>query len=285
MPTDEPKGDATPGPFVGFQAYADDTPRDVEAEYAWNREPRSWDAPPAIDPAPPHDTYRDPPRAGVLPKVAVGAAVLAAFGAGILLARTDPAPATPPRPVSEAAAMAAAQPMNVEVAAVTPPAPAPVSSGAKLEVLPSSPGPVASLPFRPPPAVREPPTLALAPPAPAAPAPVPAAPAPREVAQAPVPRDAVAVAPPLPRSSFDCGDAPTRARAMVCRDPGLAAMDRSMKQAYAAAIAAGAPADELAVDQDDWLEVREEAASYSRRAVADLYRQRIDELDAMAGRR
>jgi uncharacterized protein len=72
---------------------------------------------------------------------------------------------------------------------------------------------------------------------------------------------------------------------MVCRDPGLAAMDRSMKQAYAAAVAAGAPTDELAADQEDWLEVREEAATYSRRAVADIYRQRIDELDAMAGRR
>jgi uncharacterized protein YecT (DUF1311 family) len=171
--------------------------------------------------------------------------------------------------------MAAAQPMNVEVAAATPPPAPAVSGGAKLEVLPRSTEPAAPFIPRPLPSVpREAPRLAIA----------PAAPAPREVAQAPVASDAVAVAPPV-RASFDCRDAPTRARAMVCRDAGLAAMDRRMKQAYAAAVASGASRDDLAADQEDWLNVREDAATYSRRAVADIYHQRIDELDAIAGRR
>jgi len=282
MPTDDPKGDATPGPFVGFQTYADDTPRDFEAPEARREPPRSWEVPPVIGPVAPEETYRAPQGSRLWPKLAVGAAVLAAFGGGFLLARTDPTPATVGRPVSEAAAMAAAEPMNVEVAALTPPAPPPPSSGAKLEVLSRNPGPTIPMAPRsappvaaPQPAPREAPTLAIAPPTP------------RELAVAPIPRDAaaIALAPPPERASFDCRDAPTRAREMVCRDARLAAMDRRMKQAYAAAMASGAPRDDLAADQEDWLEVREEAATYSRRAVADIYRQRIDELDAMAGRR
>jgi uncharacterized protein YecT (DUF1311 family) len=292
MPTDDPKGDVTPGPFVGFQTYADDSPRDFDAraEDAWRQpEQRSWEVPPPRGPAISEETYAEPPRRAVWPRLAVGAAVLAAFGGGFLLARSDP-PATAPRPTSEAAAMAAARPMNVEVAAATPAAPPAVSNGAKLEVLPRSMGPAASFTPRPLPSpAREAPRLAIAPaaPTPTIPAPAAPAPAPREVAEAPVPRDAVAVAPaPAPlRTTFDCRNAPTRARAMVCRDAGLAAMDRRMKEAYAAAVAAGAPREELAADQEDWLGVREDAASYSRRAVADIYRQRIDELDAMAGRR
>jgi uncharacterized protein len=35
-------------------------------------------------------------------------------------------------------------------------------------------------------------------------------------------------------------------------------------------------------EQDDWLAIRESAARYSRSAVADVYRQRIRELNAMA---
>jgi uncharacterized protein YecT (DUF1311 family) len=277
MPTDDPKGDATPGPFVGFQTYADDTPRDFEAEPRgdWRApERRSWAVAPAVGPAASYEAHPEPRRRALWPMMATGAAVLAAFGGGFLLARTDPSPPAAPRPVSEAAALAAAQPMNVEVAAVAPiPAPK-VAGAAKLEVLPRSTPPTAFTPRPLPPVPREAPTLAIA----------PAAPAPREVAEAPVARDAVAVA-PAPRASFDCRDAPTRARAMVCRDAGLAAMDRRMKQAYAAAVASGASRDDLEADQEDWLNVREDAATYSRRAVADIYRQRIDELDAIAGRR
>ena len=65
---------------------------------------------------------------------------------------------------------------------------------------------------------------------------------------------------------------------MLFRSMRLAALDRQMKQAYAAALAAGASPDALAADQDDWLDVREDAARQSRWAVASVYRQRIDEL-------
>lgn len=292
MPTDDPTGRTPAGRVWGFQTYADDdAPRDFDGD-AWREpEPPSWDEPPDIDRAAPSEIHVEPRRAPLWPKAAVVAAVLAAFGGGFLLARSDP-PATIASPESEAGAMAAARPMNVEVAAVAPsPPPPPVSGSARLEVLPTPLGPQAR--FTPPPAppgARETPMLSLAPPPPPpaptppptrAPAPVPA---PRELAEAPVPSDAVAVARAPVRAPYDCRDAPTRARAMVCLDGGLAAMDRRMKQAYAAAVNAGAPRDALAADQEDWLDVREEAAGHSRRAVADIYRQRIDELRAMAER-
>ena len=90
--------------------------------------------------------------------------------------------------------------------------------------------------------------------------------------------------PAVRRRSYDCADQPSAARAMVCRDAGLARMDQRMKQAYAAALAAGVPEEELAAEQEDWLSIREEAARYSRRSVANIYRQRIDELESMSER-
>lgn len=284
MPTDDPKGDATPGPFVGFQTYADDTPRDFEAEPRGPRpppEPRSWEVAPPLEPAAGRETTLEPRRRAPWPMLAVGVAVLAAFGGGFLLAQSDAPQAGVKRPVSEAAAMAAAQPMNVEVAAAEPITAPETPRGAKLDVLPPSTPPTGFTPRAMAPAQRETPTLDIAP---VAPTPPPRAAQAPEAAEAPFPRDAVAVA-PAPRTSFDCRDAPTRARAMVCRDAGLAAMDRRMKQAYAAAVASGASRYDLAADQEDWLDVREEAAAYSRRAVADIYRQRIDELEAIAARR
>ena len=69
---------------------------------------------------------------------------------------------------------------------------------------------------------------------------------------------------------------------MVCADRGLASLDRRMKQAYASALDAGVEPGLLREDQDDWLDVREDAAHVSRDAVADLYRQRIGELRRVA---
>lgn len=279
MPNDDPN--PAPPPFRGFRTYADDdTPLRADAWSALVE--RDSAGPPDWDPSTDVNAARaEPPRGGARTKAAVAAAVLLAFGGGFVLARADRPQASAPPPTSEAAALAAAPPMNVQLAQAPPP-PLPPAATDKLEVLAARPGPATALsPRAPSPATRETPVLSLSPPTPA-PAPAPA-PAPREMAQAPTPRDAVAVAPAPLRAPYDCRDAPTRARAMVCRDAGLAAMDRRMKQAYAAAVAAGAPRDDLAADQEDWLDVREEAAVYSRRAVADIYRQRIDELDAMAG--
>jgi uncharacterized protein YecT (DUF1311 family) len=291
MPTDEPKGGGPPDAFLGFEHYADDTPRSPEAPFAREPEPRSWAAadawgePLTFHAAEPAEPAPERGRSA-WPMAAVGVAVLAAFGGGYLLARSDgpPPTATAPRPVTEAAAMAAAEPMNLEVAKPTPIPVPPLSSTAKLEVLPANPGPVASLAPRPLPPLRESPLLRIAPAPPVVQAPAQPPPAPREVAEAAPPRDAAAVEPAPVRTSFDCRDAPTPARAMVCRDGGLAAMDRRMKQAYAAALASGAPEEELAADQRDWLAIREEAARYSRRSVANIYRQRIDELEAMSDR-
>ena len=255
-----------PGAYLGFQTYADGAPRlqddirdpDDIAQTTHDAAP----APPA----------RPPSRRRAAMIAGAGVAIVAAFGGGYLAASHDPRPAAPAER-SEAAAMAAAPPMNVEVAEAAPP-PAPAPSSAKLDVLP--PGAVAAAAPRP---VRDSGAYLAAPPASTAPAPWAEAPPVRDAAAvAPVP-----IAPPPPvRTSFDCRDAPTPARAMVCRDGELARMDRRMKQAYAAAVAAGAPADELAADQEDWLAVREDAARYSRQSVASVYRQRIDELDAVS---
>ncbi|WP_293355942.1 lysozyme inhibitor LprI family protein [Phenylobacterium sp.] len=269
------------GSAPGFQSYADDTPREFEVRPGRDPEPRSWDEPLRVRPGAPTDLPSER-RATAWPKLAVAAAVLAAFGGGFLLARTDgPTPAAR-RPVSESAALAAARPMNVEVAEVAPLRVPPPSASAKLEVLPRAQGaPSPRLPPQAPASPREAQVLPITP----RPAPLPLPPAPsaaREIAEAPVPRDAAAVEPA--RVSFDCRDAPSLAREMVCGDAGLAAMDRRMKRAYAAAVAAGARQDELAADQADWLDIREEAARRSRRSVANIYRQRIDELQAMAER-
>jgi uncharacterized protein YecT (DUF1311 family) len=80
----------------------------------------------------------------------------------------------------------------------------------------------------------------------------------------------------------DCRDAPGLAEAMVCADPDLAAADRRMRAAYVAALRAGAPPDLLGRDQDAWLAAREEAAQWSRRALAEAYRRRIAELRDIA---
>ncbi len=84
------------------------------------------------------------------------------------------------------------------------------------------------------------------------------------------------------RRGTDCGWARSRAEAMVCDDPGLAAADRRMARAYRGAVRSGAPLAKLRAEQDDWLDLREDAAGISRRAVAQLYAQRIDELEALA---
>jgi uncharacterized protein len=95
-----------------------------------------------------------------------------------------------------------------------------------------------------------------------------------------------AVMPPAPLPSravtADCGRAPSPAAAMVCADPDLARADRRMARAFRAAALSGAPLDQLRAEQDDWLEIREDAAERSPRAVAQVYDQRIGELEAMA---
>ncbi|KRB40696.1 lysozyme inhibitor LprI family protein [Phenylobacterium sp. Root700] len=82
--------------------------------------------------------------------------------------------------------------------------------------------------------------------------------------------------------SYDCREASSPAEEMVCSDPALAAADRHLARAFQRAVKAGAPYDLLRTEQDDWLEIREDAARHSPRAVAAIYDQRIGQLNAMA---
>ncbi len=259
-------------PYGLFHSYADDTPWEADpAEDAPQPLAAGWSDTPAwrhAEPPPEPPSWRRP-------LIASGAAIaLIAAGVGWAVLR-DPAAPPGPEPVPKAPASKAR-----EVVVVAPPPPPPIArTSERMEVLPR-PG---AAPAR----------------TPLAEAVIPVMPAPQRVlAQAPSPplpaeapsvvaasREAsVRTAPEPPR--FDaCRDAPTRAYEMVCSDMRLAEADRRMKRAYSAALAAGVPPGELRRDQQDWLDVREEAAQVSRRAVADIYRQRTRELLAMADRR
>jgi uncharacterized protein YecT (DUF1311 family) len=74
-----------------------------------------------------------------------------------------------------------------------------------------------------------------------------------------------------------------RAAEIVCSDPEFAAADRDLNRAYRRALRSGAVAPEdLRADQREWLSLREDAARRSPRALADVYDQRIDELNRIA---
>jgi uncharacterized protein YecT (DUF1311 family) len=179
-----------------------------------------------------------------------------------------------------AAAAALAQPgaglgatpqMTIEVNQ-PPPGEAPRAAG-KLEVLPPD------LARR-----AQQPAPLMSPATPGAPAFEPAPlPAVADVAPPPAVQPApLAVPAPRYRASFDCGAARPGAEQMVCSDPDLAAADRQLAQAYRRALQSGAPAGPLRADQQDWLDIREDAARHGPGAVASIYNQRIDELNEAA---
>lgn len=278
--------------FQGFQTYADDTPRGAAPE-AVEPEPMSWATPRAepeaeddadadaddprdLGPLPGAEGPRAPRRAAPVAVVALGAAL--AVGAGLYVAREEPAPR---EPAPAAAADSPGSQMNVEVASVaeTLPPPPPASASDKLDVLEPSaavPGRDEASTIRAYPQTPAPPrSLEVSPPRPSMESPPPGPRSPRALGGA-VPETRAFAPPPRPWS--DCRDAPTLAVSMVCADRGLASLDQRMKQAYATALDAGVPADLLREDQADWLDVREDAAQVSRQAVADIYRQRIGEL-------
>ena len=306
MPAGELDG-GTPRPFRGFSSNADDTPRDIDygppEDDPFEDEPFQddpfEDEPQAFDTfEPPHGPLRLVPQedweeARPAPNRlgAAGAALLAllAAGVGFVVTRGDwiSRPTTAP-----SAAMAPGRP-----AVVPPPAPAdraapaPAITAQTEASTNAAPALTAS-------ARRDRPAPAVS----AAPSPVRAAEAPRpspkfvdsEVSSNASASLAVqhvappAIAPPRVdpdpapvRPSFDCHDAQTPSQRMVCSDPRLAAADRRMSRAYAAALAAGGPHDQLDAEQADWLAIREDAARYSSRAVLNVYQQRTRELEAM----
>jgi uncharacterized protein YecT (DUF1311 family) len=187
-----------------------------------------------------------------------------------------------------AAAERSATPVPIEVGKPAPPDQ--VQSAGKLEVLspdqaaaaraanvaPAAMAPSAGYMPGPPPSLPE---VVRAPSYAAAPAPMMRQPPP------------LAVDPPRPaqmanlaanRPGPDCSGARGAAEAMVCGDPDLAAADRELNTAYRRALRSGVPPGAVRADQRDWLNIREDAARHSRRALASVYQQRIDELNAMA---
>ncbi|MFN3512877.1 MAG: hypothetical protein ACK41C_07530 [Phenylobacterium sp.] len=199
-------------------------------------------------------------RAAILAGSALGLGLL--FG---LLARPELAvDRPPPAPMQPVAVADLSGQMEIEFN--PPPAPPLPQDGGKLEVLPADmaaaapKAPAWSATYEPPP--RPIPTPKLDPVLPPQSAPTPA--------------------PQAVRPSFECRFARTPAEVMVCRDAALAAADRRMARAFRRATDAGVPYAELRGEQDDWLAVREDAARRSRGAVASIYDQRIEELEAMA---
>jgi uncharacterized protein len=69
---------------------------------------------------------------------------------------------------------------------------------------------------------------------------------------------------------------------MVCADPRLAARDRRLTRAYRRALESGVPRGELRDEQADWDDIREDAARVSPEALAQVYDQRIRELEDFA---
>lgn len=248
-------------------------PTDGQDENPWTRPYTGPVGPPrerlAARPPPPQRSW----RRAALPAV-LGLTVLAGVGIGVALTRED-APVAPAAPGAT---------VPVEVAALAPPPVQPV--GERLEVLSPLPPPPPGLP-----------PLAAAP----ALAPRVAAPAVRgELASATLPARPASTPAPAPtrfaelsaepryppaRDEGQCGWGDSQAQQLVCQDRRLAAADRRMRRAYEAALRAGSPERELAEDQADWLNVREEAARRSTGAVAAIYDQRIDELEALAAPR
>lgn len=175
------------------------------------------------------------------------------------------------------AAERAATGLPIEVQKPAPPAPIPASDG-KLEVLPPD---AAAAAQRPPQQSAWASIFSeLEPPPPLPPA--------RGDSAAPQPRVA-ALTPPAPATpaapaaaATDCA-AGGLADQMVCSDGDLAEIDREMTRAYRRALRAGASPAALRADQRDWLGIREEAAHHSRRALAQVYAQRIEELNAASG--
>lgn len=257
MPANELNGRWPVGGATGFHSYADDTPRGADD---------------GLLPDDRHPTDAGRRRFAWGP-VTAGTAAALALGAGALVA-LDQASLDATKRVS-------GEQLPVEVAEITPPKPPPVSESTPLVVLPDLGGrPTIDLaPDVPPPAPR-----VRAEPATSAEPDLPvvterAEPRTPSFAVTGLPASAAVIEPPR---RDPCAEAPSLAAQMVCRDPALAAADRRMRRAYDEALAAGVPAEILALEQSDWRDIREMAAQRSPRAVASIYRQRTDELRMMA---
>jgi hypothetical protein len=85
--------------------------------------------------------------------------------------------------------------------------------------------------------------------------------------------------------SFNCGNARTRGEIAVCRNSGLAALDRTMAAQFASAMSRADPGQRrlLSRTRDSFLSYRDRCPSNS--CIAETYRGRMREIsDIMAGR-
>ena len=189
-------------------------------------------------------------------KALIGGVVTACLvGAGLGFAAKPHIVTSTPKPAATAATSADAGSQMDIVMAQPPPMPAPPKSS-PLEVM--SPELARAAAASAPPAAAEPVERD--------------APAPEEIEPQPE---------RLEEASFDCRRAASYAEEMVCSDPALAAADRHLARAYQRALRLGVPYDLLQAEQNNWMAIREEAARRSPRAVAALYDQRIEQLNAM----
>lgn len=223
-----------------------------EATYRGFSEPRQPDPPPRR-------------RWPLILGVGAAAAIVLGVGAGLLM-----------RPHIDNADVAGSPAPRVPIEVAKPPPPEPLHSAGKLEVL--SPDQAAAARAQAPQAPAAEPAAGAAPPQPAYTPPAPP-PLPRVAGGAPL-----AVPPPRGQGFVAGGPCATGSPAeqLVCADPRLAEADRELNLAYRRALTAGVPPGFLRSEQRDWLGVREDAARRSPRAVARVYAQRIDELNAMA---
>lgn len=231
----------------------------------------------------PEKARRTPSRAVLIGGVGAALALGLVFGfvARPELAGSNRTPMSPPTPTAaDLASPNVAAGVPIAVAEAPPPAPDPEPVG-RLETLPremaAATTPAAPITMAPPPA-----PIASVPAAPPAPAPAPRAVITPAPSTAPTPTIAAPAPEPRLQASFDCGRAREGAEQIVCSDSRLAAADRRMADAYRRALDSGVPRADLSQEQRDWVQIREEAAQHSRRALGSVYEQRIRELNEIA---
>jgi len=207
------------------------------------------------------------PRPGArslsIPKpVTIAAGVGGALALGLLVglfAKPDLGTSHPAAPMR--AVTPATEKVPVVVNAPAPPTPLAVKPAGRLEVLPPDMARTAERP------------MAVSAPRPAAPI--------LDVPQA----TSAAVSGPAGRATGGrdaCANVSGLAAQLVCADPALAGADRDMNRAYRRALQAGVSPDQLRAQQRDWLAARDAAARRAPGRVADLYDQRIEELNQLA---
>ena len=126
------------------------------------------------------------------------------------------------------------------------------------------------------------------PPAADAPAPEPAEPAlpqPPEAVIVPGPTEPAPVRQGQARPSFNCGAARTRGEVAVCRDAGLASLDRQMAAQFNGAMSRAGPGERALLQRTRGRFLSYRDSCRSDACIADAYRGRMREIsDIMAGR-